>query len=398
MTGFGHNSGYTLDDLDGKPGDWIALSRRVREHPIVGLANPVKPADHSRGSCSRFEAWFDLLCLAQWRPSRINNKGQVITLDVGQLMGALPFLADRWNWTVATVRWYLATLEREQMISRAPPKVATSNSQNSRQPTNKCNVITIENYSKYQLLSDAVDAYVQQAKRQASDSRATAEQQANDSNLTSKQPNNNTPPYPPPGGEPEPSAGRKRKRGLTAAQINLTDEAVRLWNATAQALGLSRVQAVTDARRARLVKRLDDIGGLDRFALALSAIERVPFLMGKVPPRPGQAPFKLDIDRLMQTDGNLGDVLAKLIDKAGDETELIGPNGKRWGWWRDKEDDLRALSVDYWRQLDETQKPNGTWPWWVMGAPPGHDECIMPDELVAERGYVEIYKGKISHA
>ena len=90
-------------------------------------------------------------------------------------------------------------------------------------------------------------------------------------------------------------------------------------------------------------------------------------------------------------------MLGKLIDKASDESELIGPNGKRWGWWRGKEDDLRALSLDYWRRLDEQCKPNGTWPWWLMAAPPGHKECLMPKVLVDERGYEEIFKGNITH-
>ena len=168
------------------PGNWIALSRNVREHPIVGAGQPVDPADTRRGAWSRMEAWFDLLCLAQWKPSRINNKGQVMTLDAGQLMGALPFLAARWNWTIGTVRWYLSTLERAEMISRALTKTDNHDGGNSRQPTNKCNVITIANYSKYQIISNAPDGYVHHTKRQANNRHATGEQQANASNLTRK--------------------------------------------------------------------------------------------------------------------------------------------------------------------------------------------------------------------
>jgi len=397
MTGFGHNSGDAFDDVDSKPGDWIALSRKVREHPIVGLGNPVSPADACRGAHSRFEAWFDLLCLAQWKPSRIDNKGQVMTLDVGQLMGARAYLADRWNWTEKTVRGFLDRLDGEGMISRGTQTGSEKGQQTGQPKGNKCNVITISNYTRYQMLQDALDRYVAASKR-ASEGPAKGQQGASEGpQLNTSTPVVDSPPYPPPGGEQPQSNSPKRKRGLTSAQIKLTDAALDRWNEVAKRLGFGQVEARTDARRARLAKRLDDIGGLDRFFLALSAIERVPFLMGKVAPKPGQAPFKLDIDRLLQTDGNLGDVLAKLIDKAGDSNELVGPNGKRWGWWRGKEAEYRAMSLDYWRKLDADCKPNGTWPWWVMGAPPGHEECIMPAALVAERGYVEIYQGQITH-
>ena len=71
--------------------------------------------------------------------------------------------------------------------------------------------------------------------------------------------------------------------------------------------GFSPCRAPTDARRKRLDERLRDIGGIDAFGRALSALPADDFLMGRVRPRSGQAPFKLDIDRLLQTDGNMGD-------------------------------------------------------------------------------------------
>lgn len=181
----GHNSGDANNS-----GNWFALSRDVREHPLVGAGQPVAPANKDRAAWSKMEAWIDLLALAQFRPSRINNKGQMIILHAGQLMGALPYLAERWNWTVGTVRWYLNALERDEMISRSAPKSENYDRPYSRQPTNKCNVITISNYGKYQIMLDAIDAHVSQAKRQANSRRATGELQANDKNLTLKQSNN----------------------------------------------------------------------------------------------------------------------------------------------------------------------------------------------------------------
>lgn len=72
-------------------------------------------------------------------------------------------------------------------------------------------------------------------------------------------------------------------------------------------------------------------------------------------------------------------------------------HGRVWGWWRGREEKFHALSLDRWRKALAETPPNGTWPWWVFGAPPGHPECLLPSELVAEFGYLEIYQGNIKH-
>mgnify|MGYP007011831530 CR=1 FL=1 len=391
MAGIGHNS-EQFDLADEPVGDWIALSRKVREHPVVGVSQPVKPADPKQGSHSRFEAWFDLLCLAQWKPSRINNKGEIMTLEVGQLMGARAYLAARWNWTEKTVRGFLSTLEGEGMIARGSENSEEKGQQDGQRRANKCNVITICNYSRYQMLQDAITSYVGQAKGPAKGQHGASEGPAKGHNLTRKTLKQLDTPLPPKGG----AVGRK-KDPFTKAEILASDEALRMWNDTAMRLGLTICNSYSPQRRSRMIRRLGDVGGLDQLKLALSAIELVPFLMGRVAPRDGEKPFKMDIDHLMQTNGNLGDVLSKLIDKAGDAPALVGPDGKPWGWWRGQEDAIRKLPITYWRQLDADCKPNGTWPWWIMGAPPGHEECLMPAELVAEFGYENKYRGQIHH-
>lgn len=75
----------------------------------------------------------------------------------------------------------------------------------------------------------------------------------------------------------------------------------------------------------------------------------------------------------------------------------VGPNGKAWGWWRGKEDRLRALSPQSWRASVEAAKPNGTWPWWSLGPPPGDPDCIVNPVVLNEYGFVEIYRGKVVH-
>lgn len=369
----GHNSSQF--DLEDEPvGDWIALSRKVREHPVVGVCQPVKPADAKKGSCSRFEAWFDLLCLAQWRPSRINNKGEVQTLDVGQLMGALPFLAGRWNWTVATVRWFLATLEGEGMISRSSPTRANHDRQTSTQAnsrsTNKCAIITIENYTKYQVLREEIGSYVQHVRQQANDRRAAGEQQANDRNLTrktNKQINN----------PPTPQGGADR----LAEQFDEFWSSFPGW-APPRGRKTDKPKAmevfkriVLNRHRKGLRATADEIvAGAKRYAQSSPDPEFIP----------------------MPTTWLNGGRWADGSDSDANEN-LVGPNGKSWGWWRGMEDKLHGLSADHWRKALDEHRPNGTWPWWLFGAPPGHPECVMPEAIIVERGYLEIYRGQIKH-
>jgi hypothetical protein len=99
--------------------------------------------------------------------------------------------------------------------------------------------------------------------------------------------------------------------------------------------------ALTSGRRTRLGKRLRDIGGLAEFKRALSAIQRDDYLAGRKRPKEGK-PFKLDLDYLLRADDSVGDVLAKLLDLAGEAVASkpgVPPGGSaadrnmgRFGW------------------------------------------------------------------
>jgi len=117
------------------------------------------------------------------------------------------------------------------------------------------------------------------------------------------------------GRRPAKCASAKTATGGERASV--AEEALALYNQAACAHGFAGCHSFTNERRRRLEKRIADIGGIEQFALALSAIPRDDFLMGRLPPKPGQQNrFKLSIDRLLYTDGGLGDVLARLIDSA----------------------------------------------------------------------------------
>jgi hypothetical protein len=130
-----------------------------------------------------------------------------------------------------------------------------------------------------------------------------------------------TPAAPPPEAGLGTSPGRGASRARVCEAASAADEveqAVKLYNDAAQQHGFTLCHSITKSRRKRLRKRLDEIGGLEPFRRALSAIPRDRFLMGRKAPRSGEDPFKLTLDHLLQTEGKMGDVLARLIDQAAD--------------------------------------------------------------------------------
>ncbi len=116
---------------------------------------------------------------------------------------------------------------------------------------------------------------------------------------------------------------RERARAKNGGQGSEVDAALLAYNEAARQHGWSVCETFTASRRKRLEKRLADIGGLEPFKRALSAVPSDDFLMGRRPPRNGGKPFKLDLERLLSDSSSMGDVLARLIDAAkSSETSL----------------------------------------------------------------------------
>lgn len=157
MAGQGHNSGAVA-------GNWIAVSRDMRDHPIVGMGQNVPPADPSRGSYSRYEAWQDLIMEAKFRSLDVANKGKIVRLERGQLMAARAWLAARWNWSEKTVRGFISRLESEFMVrSETGHRQGQPKGQQNR---NMINVITICNYDIYQTIHELMEMEKGQQKGQ----------------------------------------------------------------------------------------------------------------------------------------------------------------------------------------------------------------------------------------
>jgi len=192
MTDFGHNGGPPLDGADnpfGRDG-FIALARTLRDHPVVGVGKVVKPSDPARGFVySRGEAWIDLIMECRYQDGTVMNRGRKMEIKPGQLLGAVSWLAHRWNWSPMGVRWFLNTLEKEGMIERPKPRIADTDlttelpngtyatskhkKKGNKHPGNQVSVLTICKYALYQL-SQRVS---QQPQQQANNKHATSEQQ-----------------------------------------------------------------------------------------------------------------------------------------------------------------------------------------------------------------------------
>jgi uncharacterized protein YdaU (DUF1376 family) len=94
------------------------------------------------------------------------------------------------------------------------------------------------------------------------------------------------------------------------------EEAVRLYNATAERCGLAKAQKITPARRIALRKRLSECGGLDGWRCALEKVEASSFCRGL------KTEWRANLDFLCQQSS-----FVKLMEGAYDDHKPTGPRG-----------------------------------------------------------------------
>jgi hypothetical protein len=76
--------------------------------------------------------------------------------------------------------------------------------------------------------------------------------------------------------------------------------ALKLWNETAERIGLPMAQRLTDPRRKALKTRLSESGGLDGWAVALAKVEASSFLTGKTGRGNGHENWRCDLDFILR--------------------------------------------------------------------------------------------------
>ena len=104
---------------------WIKISRTIVYHWLWADAE-------------RLKWWFDLLFMAAWEDKKVMHDSHLFTLQRGQIIASVSFLADRWGKSHPTVIRFLKMLEDEGMVYRQTLYRQTP-------------IITICNYDRYQV-------------------------------------------------------------------------------------------------------------------------------------------------------------------------------------------------------------------------------------------------------
>lgn len=298
--------------------NWIAVSRDVRDHHLVGFGQSVKPANPKKGAFSRAEAWLDLIMLARWKDGPETNKGRRFEMLAGQLQGGYSFLADRWNWTVQTVRTFLGKLIDEHMLERVEPQNGHNSSQkkhekNNKQASNQIQVLSVCNYKRYQLMNELMELQDQQA----SNKRATSEQQhLNKDTLIQedKSPNGDSPSEPVADLFPDPPQETPPARKMVTA-MEAAKEGFRMWNELAARCGLAKAEKLTPKRMKALGCRMKDAGSVQRFGEVIAKIEHIPWLRGD-----NDRGWRADLDFVCQQSS-----FVKLMEGVYDRQEAVQP-------------------------------------------------------------------------
>jgi hypothetical protein len=132
-----HNLGPPLDDEPTAPkqkrgGYYFAWHSDI-DDPIVGIGQPVSPADPERPAYTRFEAWHWMRSNASFERQEIFVQGRPMTLNRGDLCGAYSYLGDVWNWSPKQVRGFVDRLVRAQRIEKQADELNAQQGQGSGQ-------------------------------------------------------------------------------------------------------------------------------------------------------------------------------------------------------------------------------------------------------------------------
>lgn len=104
---------------------WIKLHRKIQDHWIY----------QEDRVFSRYEAWLDLIMLANHKDNKSLIDGELVTVKKGSLITSKRKLSDRWKWSNTKTDNFLKLLEQDGMITHKSDTKKT--------------VITVVNYEVY---------------------------------------------------------------------------------------------------------------------------------------------------------------------------------------------------------------------------------------------------------
>lgn len=138
---------------------WISLHRSIQNHWLF----------QEDRKFSKFEAWIDLILIANHKDGKVMHDGQLIDVKRGQKLTSLRKLGNQWNWSITKVDKFLNILHEDGMIVL-------------KKDTKKT-LVTIVNYDVYQ--------NIDLEKRQRSDTEKNQKEIKKESEKKQKETNNN---------------------------------------------------------------------------------------------------------------------------------------------------------------------------------------------------------------
>lgn len=104
---------------------WIKLHRKIQDHWLY----------QEERTFSRYEAWLDMIMLANFEDKKTLIDGELVTIEQGSFITSKRKLSARWKWSNTKVNAFLNLLEQDEMITQKSDTKKT--------------VITIGNYDFY---------------------------------------------------------------------------------------------------------------------------------------------------------------------------------------------------------------------------------------------------------
>lgn len=104
---------------------WIKLHRKIQDHWIY----------QEKRKFSRYEAWLDMLMMANHKSNKFLHGNELIELEKGQFVTSEVKLMERWDWGKNKLRLFFNLLEKDGMIVKKSDRKRTT--------------ITICNYGLY---------------------------------------------------------------------------------------------------------------------------------------------------------------------------------------------------------------------------------------------------------